>query len=170
MEKMFKIGENEYSLKNKIGFDEDKASYLVTNEGEDYLLEEYLDSELLEMYVENTCDLVASQIPMLNLIELDAYQKMLVKEYKEGKSLYYMILDGEDISNYIEQIKVMAEEMKKEDLALDFFPTNFIVVDNKVYYTSFEIFELDENTSLENNMKFFSKTKEFDDYVKHHSR
>ena len=56
------------------------------------------------------------------------------------------------------------------NLASDYFPTNFVVHNEEIYYVDFECNAYMEEWNFENwGVKYWSKTPEFLQYVKEHS-
>ena len=60
----------------------------------------------------------------------------------------------------------MAETVKSYGLNIDYFPTNFIVKDDLIWYIDYECNEFMDKYSFDNwGIKYWSKTKEFMDHL-----
>lgn len=56
------------------------------------------------------------------------------------------------------------------DTSIDYFPTNFAVHNEEIYYVDFECNDYMEEWNFENwGVKYWSKTPDFLQYVKEHS-
>lgn len=49
-----------------------------------------------------------------------------------------MVRDEISVEPYITQVREMADAAKKAGLNIDYFPTNFVVKDNLIYYVDYE--------------------------------
>ena len=73
-------------------------------------------------------------------------------------------------SDYLVQIKEMCHLLYAHQTNIDYFPTNFVVQDEKIFYIDYECNEYMEEWNFENwGIKYWSKTPEFLQYVKEHS-
>ena len=71
---------------------------------------------------------------------------------------------------YIHQLTEMGEKLKRRNLNIDYFPTNFIVQNELLYYIDYECNEYSDEWNFENwGKKYWSKTPEFEEYLKNHS-
>ncbi len=71
------------------------------------------------------------------------------------------------LQTYYDQIEKMAEQVKSFHLNIDYYPTNFVVQDSKLYYIDYECNSYMEEWSYEEwGKKYWSKTKEFMDTLK----
>ena len=70
-----------------------------------------------------------------------------------------------------EMIAEMAEKARKAGLNIDYFPTNFVIRDGMIWYVDYECNEYMEEWNFENwGIKYWSRTPEFEEYVKQHER
>lgn len=78
-------------------------------------------------------------LPMPRLLEVDKSGERLVKEYLPGRTVYQMVLeDGEIPPDYLAQMEAMCALLYPAGLNIDYFPTNFIPRDGKLYYVDYE--------------------------------
>ena len=74
-----------------------------------------------------------------------------------------------DIANhptFVEQMKEMCVVLYAANTNIDYFPTNFVVQEDKLYYIDYECNDYMEEWNFENwGIKYWSQTKEFLEYV-----
>lgn len=64
---------------------------------------------------------------MPKLIEVDKENEIIIKEYISGKTVLEKLLTNEDISSEFNLIKPIAEHLKKNNINIDYYPSNFIL-------------------------------------------
>lgn len=97
-------------------------------------------------------------IRMPKMINIDLEKEIIIKEYIDGKTIDEMIRNNEDINIYIEQLKEMALKAKSCGLNIDYYPTNFVVNNQKLYYIDYECNQYDPKWNLENwGLKYWIK-------------
>ena len=105
-------------------------------------------------------------IRMPKMIDVDTSKEIIVKEYIEGKTIFEMVRDDEDISIYLSQVRLMAGISKEAGLNIDYFPTNFVVNNGLLYYIDYECNNYMEEWNFDNwGIKYWSKTPEFIAYI-----
>jgi hypothetical protein len=63
---------------------------------------------------------------------------------------------------YLSQMKAMCEKLYAANTNIDYYPTNFVVQDGRLYYIDFECNQYMEQWNFENwGVKYWSKTPEF---------
>ena len=71
---------------------------------------------------------------------------------------------------YVEQLRSMCVLLYAAYTNIDYFPTNFVVCNEEIYYIDFECNDYMEEWNFENwGIKYWSKTPEFLKYVEEHS-
>ena len=69
--------------------------------------------------------------------------------------------------DYLEQLKEMTDKAKAAGLNIDYFPTNFIVNNDTLWYIDYECNDYMEEWDLEHwGIKYWSDTEEFRKYLK----
>ena len=105
------------------------------------------------------------------MYEIDFEQEIVIKEYIEGETIYDLVLHEEMKKEYIDQMKEMCKVLYANNTNIDYFPTNFVVKNNKIYYIDYECNKYMDEWNFENwGIKYWSKTPEFNQYVKQNSR
>ena len=106
-------------------------------------------------------------INLPKLIDIDFDQEIIIKEYIEGDTIATRVLQDKMKDDYIVQIKQMCEVLYRNNLNIDYFPTNFIVQDEKLYYIDYECNNYMEEWNFENwGIKYWFKSKEFMNHFK----
>lgn len=104
------------------------------------------------------------------MIDVDMQKERILKEFIDGDTIYEMILQDKMQPVYIEQLRRMCILLYAAHMNIDYFPTNFVVQNNELYYIDFECNEYMDEWNFENwGIKYWSKTPEFLQYVKEHS-
>ena len=66
---------------------------------------------------------------------------------------------------YFRQIKEMCDALYRENLNIDYYPTNFVVQNEELFYIDYECNTYEEKWDFENwGIKYWSKTPEFLEY------
>ena len=111
--------------------------------------------------------LQAAGVPIPKLIACDRAVERLVKEFIDGPTVFELVRDGADVTPYIEQVRAMAARAKAAGLNIDYFPTNFVVQDGRLWYIDYECNEYMDQWNFENwGVRYWSRTAEFETYVK----
>ena len=81
------------------------------------------------------------------------------------------VKDGRSAEPYLGQAREMAANAREAGLNIDYFPTNFVIRDGLIWYVDYECNEYMEEWNFENwGIKYWSRTREFEEYVKQHER
>ncbi|MDP4176152.1 MAG: hypothetical protein Q8933_19385 [Bacteroidota bacterium] len=101
------------------------------------------------------------------LISYDEDKAYLIKEYIEGKNgiewLAFEAMDEEIISELFE----MSFRLKGNKLNIDYFPPNFVIGQDGLYYIDYEVNPYDERWSLEKwGLYFWANRKGMAEYHK----
>lgn len=103
------------------------------------------------------------------MLDVDIEKERIVKEYIDGPTVYQLLLQDQDISPYLAQLKQMCALLYPAHTNIDYFPTNFVVQNGSLYYIDFECNDYMEQWNFENwGVKYWSKTPEFLQYSKEH--
>lgn len=103
------------------------------------------------------------------MIEIDKKNERILKEYIDGPTIYELVLNDRMEEKYFSQIKEMCGKLYPLNLNIDYFPTNFVVQNGKIYYIDYECNNYMEEWNFENwGIKYWSKTPEFLKYIEEH--
>ena len=105
-------------------------------------------------------------IKMPEMFDVDIEREHILKEYIDGDTIFDMVKNDIDVSQYIDIVKEMCKKLYKSNTNIDYFPTNFIPQDGELYYVDYECNDYMEEWNFENwGIKYWSKTKEFIEYL-----
>lgn len=104
-------------------------------------------------------------IPMPKLLAVDRDAERIVKEYIDGKTVYQMVAEDALPEICMEQVKAMCRLLYQANTNIDYFPTNFVLQGDTLYYIDYECNDYMEQWNFENwGSLYWSKTKEFMEY------
>ena len=89
-------------------------------------------------------------IPMPEMIDVDREEEIIVKQYIEGETVSEILERGASVKELLPQIREMAELARENGLNIDYYPTNFVVHDGKLWYIDYECNEYMEEWNFEN--------------------
>lgn len=177
MEKMT-VNNREFNVIKLLGKGKGGYSYLVTDGENEYVLKQihhepcsyYNFGNKLESELNDYKKLTKIGVPMPKMLDVDEKQERILKEYICGDTIFDLVLKDDVKEDYFSQIRLMCKLLYRENTNIDYFPTNFVVQDEKLYYIDYECNDYMEEWNFENwGIKYWSKTQEFLKYVEEHS-
>lgn len=172
--KQISVNGKPYDVIKLLGHGKGGYSYHVTNGVNEYVLKQihhepcdyYQFGNKIESEIKDYERLKKIGIRMPEMLEVDIQNERILKEYIDGDTIYDYVLQNEVKQDYIEQIKEMCELLYAAKTNIDYFPTNFVVQENKLYYIDYECNDYMEEWNFENwGIKYWSQTDEFLQYV-----
>lgn len=178
MDKTMTVNGKNYKIVKLLGKGKGGYSYLADDGIQEYVLKQIhhepcdyyqfgnkIEAELSDY---NKLKNIGIKIPVM--IDVDIPNERILKEYIDGNTIYELILQDKMKSAYMEQINRMCTILYAAHTNIDYFPTNFVVQEEEIYYIDYECNEYVEEWNFENwGIKYWSKTPEFLQYVKEHS-
>lgn len=177
MEERLKVNEKEYQIIQLLGKGKGGYSYLATDGRNQYVLKQihhepcsyYSFGNKIEAEINDYKRLSDIGIRIPKMLAVDIENERILKEYIEGETIYELIKKDANVDLYIEQVKEMCKLLYPSGTNIDYFPTNFVVKDNLIYYIDFECNNYMAEWNFENwGIKYWSKTPEFLQYVAEH--
>ncbi len=174
MEKI-SVNRKEYDVIRLLGKGKGGYSYLVTDGIQNSVLKQihhepcsyYQFGNKLEAEIRDYERLRRIGISMPEMLAVDVENERILKEFIDGDTVFDMVLHDTLPEFCLSQIKSMCEILYPSNTNIDYFPTNFVLQGNTLYYIDFECNDYMEQWNFENwGIKYWSKTKEFLDYVK----
>lgn len=108
-------------------------------------------------------------IKMPEMLDVDVQNERILKEYIEGDTIYDLVLHDKMKESYLEQMYAMCRLLYPASTNIDYFPTNFVVQNEELFYIDFECNNYMEEWNFENwGIKYWSKTLEFLEYAEAH--
>lgn len=173
--KELSLNENTYEIIKLLGKGKGGYSFLARKNDEKYVLKQ-IHHEPCEYY--QFGDKIASEkndyerlknagINIPRLLEIDNKTERILKEYIEGDTVFDYVKNDMMQEKYIEKMREMLPNIYGLNLNIDYFPTNFVVQNDELYYIDFECNNYMDEWNFENwGIKYWSKTDEFLDYLR----
>lgn len=171
------VNGKEYKIVKLLGKGKGGYSYLASNGEQDFVLKQihhepcsyYSFGNKIEAELNDYKRLSDVGVRIPKMIDVDVENERILKEYIEGGTIYDYVLNDRNVDLYIEQVKEMCHVLYPNNLNIDYFPTNFVVRDNLIYYIDYECNNYMEEWNFENwGIKYWSKTPEFLEYIENH--
>ena len=168
------VNEKSYEVIKLLGHGKGGYSYLVTDGTKEYVLKQihhepcnyYQFGNKIESEMKDYERVKEIGIPMPKMFEVDMEQERILKEYIKGDTIFDYVLRNEVKPTFVEQMKEMCVVLYAANTNIDYFPTNFVVQEDKLYYIDYECNDYMEEWNFENwGIKYWSQTKEFLEYV-----
>lgn len=168
-----KVNENEFKVIKLLGKGKGGYSYLVTDGKGKYVLKQihhepcnyYKFGNKIEAEISDYKKLSLTGINMPKMLDVDLKNEIILKEYIDGYTIYELVLEDKVKQSYIKQIQNMCKILYPLNINIDYFPTNFIVNNDVLWYIDYECNNYMEEWNFENwGIKYWSKTPELIEY------
>ena len=178
MEKILKVNGKDYEIIKLLGKGKGGYSYLAKRDNEQFVLKQihhepcdyYNFGNKIEAEANDYKRLLNIGIKMPKLIDIDYENERIIKEYIDGETIYELVKNDALPAEAIAEVKAMCALLYPANTNIDYFPTNFIMQDDELFYIDYECNNYMEEWNFENwGIKYWSKTPEFLDYVAKHS-
>ena len=177
MRKVISVNGTDYQILQLMGHGKGGYSYLALASDRKVILKQihhepcdyYTFGNKIESEKNDYKRLLEAGIRIPVMIFVDDAAEIIVKEYIDGPTIFDMLREGKSVDPYLSQIREMAELARAAGLNIDYFPTNFVVQDNLLYYVDYECNPYMDEWNLDNwGIKYWSITPEFEDYLRNH--
>ena len=129
----------EVSVLRLLGKGKGGYSYLVTDGSAAFVLkqlyhepcDDYTFSDKLQSELRGYQTLRKIGIPMPALFADDRENERILKEYLPGPTVQELLLKGQFDGNWLFQVRAMCTKLYPAGLNIDYYPTNFVIVDRK---------------------------------------
>lgn len=171
------LNNKEYNVIKLLGKGKGGYSYLVSDDKVNYVLKQihhepcdyYQFGNKLQSELDDYKKLISIGIRIPKMFDVDVENERILKEYIDGCTIYELVLQERMKEDYIIQMKEMCRLLYTNNTNIDYFPTNFVVQNEVMYYIDYECNNYMEEWNFENwGIKYWSKTPEFLQYVKEH--
>lgn len=103
------------------------------------------------------------------MMDVDIERERILKEYIQGPSVYELVMADQMQPEYVEQARTMAGQLRRHHIDIDWFPSNFVVNDGKLFYVDYHCHDYDETRDFERvGLPYWSKGPELLAYVADH--
>ena len=96
------------------------------------------ESNKLRSELRDYATLKSVGIAMPELMYHDDGKQFLIKEYIDGKTIAEIVAENSLKDTHVKQMFDMCERLYARNLNVDYFPTNFVVENDRLYYIDFE--------------------------------
>lgn len=140
------VNEKPYTVLRLLGKGKGGYSYLVTDGEGEHVLKQihhepcsyYTFGDKLASELRDYERLRALHIPMPEMLEVDSPNERILKQYIDGPTIAQLVVDGGVKPSYFEQVEQMCQVLYAAGLNIDYYPTNFVVQDDRLYYIDYE--------------------------------
>lgn len=177
MQDVMNVNQKEYNIVKLLGHGKGGYSYLAEREGKFYVLKQihhepceyYSFGNKIEAEQNDYNRLLQTGIRIPRMLDIDVANERILKEYIDGPTIYDLVKNDAMKDLYLVQMREMAKIVYAAGLNIDYFPTNFIVQDEKIFYIDYECNNYMDEWNFENwGIKYWFKTPEFIDYMEQH--
>lgn len=178
MQKVMSVNRVEYNIIKLLGHGKGGYSYLAEKDNNKYVLKQihhepcnyYSFGNKIEAEKNDYNRLLETKIVIPKMLDIDIQNERILKEFIDGPTIFELVKNDLMKEIYLKQVEEMAEKVYLKGLNIDYFPTNFIVYDEQIYYIDYECNTYMEEWNFKNwGIKYWSKTKEFLEYLKQHN-
>lgn len=158
MEEILYMHQTPYHVAKLLGHGKGGYSYLVYGEGRPYVLKQihhepcdyYTFGNKIEAEQNDYHRLLETGIRIPKMLDIDISGERILKEYIDGPTIYELVHENAVKQTHWEQIREMAQMVYARGLNIDFFPTNFVVQNDLLYYIDYECNGYMEQWNFEN--------------------
>lgn len=170
MEERVFVNKTEYRIKKLLGHGKGGYSYLAEKDGSLFVLKQihhepcdyYTFGNKIEAEKNDYQRLLDAGIRIPKMLDIDIESERIIKEYIDGPTVYEMVKSDALSPECLVQVREMAKKAQASGLNIDYFPTNFILQNEVLYYIDYECNAYDEKWDFEHwGIKYWSKTAEF---------
>lgn len=169
------VNGKDYRVIRLLGKGKGGYSYLVTDGAGEYVLKQihhepcdyYQFGDKLASELHDYALLRQVGIPMPQLLDVDHVQERILKEYVDGPTAYELVLSDRLDCDHLAQVRQMCGLLYPNGLNIDYFPTNFVAREGKLFYIDYECNAYMEQWDFEHwGIRYWSKTDEFLEYAR----
>ena len=167
------VNNRDYQVLCLLGKGKGGYSYLVTDGAQNYVLKQihhepcsyYTFGDKMASELGDYEQLKAIGIPMPKMLDFDREQERILKEYIPGDTIYTLVKEDRMQEDFFRQMEAMCRLLYPAHTNIDYFPTNFVVNNGKLYYVDYECNSYMQQWDFENwGIKYWQKTPEFLEY------
>ena len=152
------VNGREFAVKKLLGKGKGGYSYLVTDGAGEYVVKQihhepcsyYQFGDKLASELRDYEKLSVIGIPMPRLLDVDQQQERILKEYIPGDTIDTLVKENRMEDGYFRQMEGMCRLLYPANTNIDYFPTNFVVCEGRLYYIDFECNDYMEQWNFEN--------------------
>lgn len=167
------VNGREFAVKKFLGKGKGGYSYLVADGEGEYVLKQihhepcdyYQFGDKLASELRDYERLWSLGIPIPRLLDVDREQERILKEYIPGDTIDRLVKEDRMEDGYYWQMEDMCRLLYPANMNIDYFPTNFVVCNGKVWYIDFECNDYMQRWDFENwGKQYWWKSEAFQNY------
>ena len=171
------VNQTDYNIIKLLGHGKGGYSYLAERDGQMFVLKQihhepcsyYTFGNKIESEQTDYRRLLETGIRIPKMLDIDVAAERILKEFIPGPTIYQLVKDDAVKAEYFHQVRHMAWQAQEKGLNIDYFPTNFVVYRDLLYYVDYECNLYDPKWNFENwGNNYWWKSKVFLDYVNQH--
>lgn len=171
------VNGREYTVLELLGKGKGGYSYLVTDGQQEYVVKQihhepcdyYQFGDKLASELRDYQRLLEIGIPMPRLLDTDREKERILKEYIPGDTIYRFVSEERMEDRFFRQMEDMCRKLYPAGINIDYFPTNFVVCEGKLYYVDYECNEYQQQWDFARwGILYWQKTPEFLEYEASH--
>ena len=170
MQQTLTVNNRTFSVIRLLGKGKGGYSYLVTDGTQEYVLKQihhepcsyYEFGNKMESELRDYHCLKEIGIPLPALLDADMENERILKEYIPGDTIDQLVKEDRMQEDYFRQMEQMCSKLYPANTNIDYFPTNFVVREGKLFYIDFECNDYMQQWDFEHwGVLYWSKTPEF---------
>lgn len=165
------VNERDYTVVRQLPEGKSGTSWIVTDGEKQYVLKESAGDlmsprELTERQSQSYQQLSKAGIRIPALVDVDYERNRILKEYIEGDNAFALVLRRDLDDSIVLQLYDMSQKAESAGCNIDYFPTNFVLKDDQLWYVDYDTNPYMEEWSLENwGIRYWSLTPELELYI-----
>lgn len=158
METILTVNGTAYTILKLLGRGKGGYSYLARRGSTEYVLKQihhepcsyYTFGNKIEAEKNDYSRLKNAGIRIPEMLGIDLETERILKAYIPGPTIYDLVKQDAMKPEYFHQVRHMAWQAQQAGLNIDYFPTNFVVMDDVLYYVDYECNLYDPKWNFEN--------------------
>ena len=155
---VLKVNEQSFEIIKLLGKGKGGYSYLATDGTKKYVLKQihhepcdyYQFGNKIEAEIRDYQRLKQVGIRIPEMYDVDVNNERILKEFIEGETIADFVARDEVKPEYVEQVRQMCQLLYPAGLNIDYYPTNFVVQNELLYYIDYECNEYSDEWNFEN--------------------
>lgn len=147
-----------YNIEKLLGKGKGGYSYLAEKDGKKFVLKQihhepcsyYTFGNKIEAEKNDYKRLSEVGIRLPKLFEIDEQNERILKEFINGPTIESLVKNGGMKDQYVQQVQEMCHKLYPAGLNIDYYPTNFVVQDDLLYYIDYECNNYSDQWNFEN--------------------
>lgn len=172
------VNHREFEVIRLLGKGKGGYSWLVTDGQGEYVIKQihhepcayYQFGDKMESELRDYARLREIGIPMPRLLDADRQQERILKEFIPGDTIYTLVKENRMGDGFLHQMEEMCGLLYPANLNIDYFPTNFVVWEGKLYYVDYECNPYMQQWDFAHwGIQYWSRTPAFLAYDREHN-